>query len=87
MRKIRFRSSFNLTTLLKKVNAVPYGFFYRKIKNRATYRSTLPCVKKVLRLHFLRSIYIAALQQRTTMTKPDILGILEFGCNEDGKIT
>ena len=63
------------------------GFFTERLKIGQHIGQRFPCVKKVLRLHFLRSIYIAALQQRTTMTKPDILGILEFGWNEDGKIT
>ena len=48
--------------------------------------STLPQCKKVSRLHVLHSVYIAVLQKRTTISKPDILDIPAFDCNKDGKI-
>ena len=42
--------------------------------------------KNVLRLHVLRSLYIAALWIRVTISKLDIPDILALSWNEDGSI-
>ena len=49
--------------------------------------SPLPPCKNVLRLHVLRSVYIAALWTKETISKAVILDLQFFGWNKNGSMT
>jgi len=72
----------------REVNAACYEMFYKKYQNhnKVVDMSTLPPCKAVLKLHVLRSLYIAALWKRSIVNKPVLPDMNEFGWNQDGTI-
>ena len=62
---------------LKQSDAVPSELFHWKIENlnKVVPMSTLSLCKKVLRLHAICLVYIAALRKSLTLSQTDVLDI------------
>jgi len=72
----------------QEVNEARYELFHKKYQNydKAVDMSTLPPCLDVLKLHILRSQYIAALWKRALISKPELPNMIDFGWNHDGTI-
>ena len=67
----------------KDVNEARYDMFYKKYQshNKIVDMSTLPPCKATLKLHVLRSLYIATIWKRSIVSKPVLPDMREFGWN------